>query len=101
MGRLLLPVFFNPKILESELETLKKLTSIALVTFASLLPSVSVNAQYYDQQPALACQNYIAAGYQSGNLIRAIRNNDGSVTCDTTDVSFMIASWHVSYWASR
>ena len=80
---------------------MKKLTFIALATLVSLLPSVSVNAQSYDRQPTLACQNYIAAGYQSGNLIQAIRNNDGSVTCDTTDVSFMIASWHVSYWASR
>jgi hypothetical protein len=100
LGRFSLPIF-NPKILESELKTLKKLTFIALATLVSLLPSVSVNAQSYDEQPTLACQNYLAAGYQSGSFIGAIRNDDGSVTCDTSNVSFMIASWHVIYWASR
>jgi hypothetical protein len=49
-----------------------------------------------------ACSNYLRAGYEGGRLIRAAINGvDGSVSCDTTFVSFAISRNQVMYWSSR
>jgi hypothetical protein len=83
---------------------------ISILMFLQLLMPILAKAQIYkyEQQQAAyrrvawrTCQNYINAGYQEGQLTGANFNGDGSVSCDTTLVSFMIAPWHVNYWANR
>ena len=48
-----------------------------------------------------ACQNYINAGYQGGQLRGANFNGDGSVSCSTTSVSFVIERGQVTRWVNR
>jgi hypothetical protein len=65
------------------------------------LPTTTKLAQWQTSWAIRVCRNYMAAGYGQGRLIRALQNRDNSISCDTTQVSFMISERDARYWGYR
>ena len=65
------------------------------------LPATNKLAQWQTSWAIRVCRNYMAAGYGQGRLIRALQNRDNSISCDTTQVSFMISERDARYWGNR